>query len=177
MLLVYFVIAAVPLGYLLGGRLRNYLNAPLKMALLPCIALLIESSLNRIADFLPFPVSAWLGYVVCAEYLLLAVFVWLNRHHRGMKLLGASTAVNFSVIAANGFRMPVTPIIYEFPELASFVQRIEAGELPEYVLVGWDGPLWFLGDTIPIFGGLASVGDILMAASILLIIVFLMKAE
>lgn len=177
MLLVYFVIAAIPLGYLMGGRLRNSLNAPLKMALLPCVALLIEASLNRIADALPIPVSAWLGYVVCVEYLLLAAFVWINRHRRGMKLLGVSTAVNFAVIAANGFRMPVTPVIYKCPELASFVQRIESGELPEYVLADWDAPLWFLGDTIPIFSGLASVGDILMAVSILLIIVFLMKAE
>jgi hypothetical protein len=73
--------------------------------------------------------------------------------------------------------MPVTPIIERYPELTVFSERIIAGELPEYVLVSWDGPLWFLGDTIPMFGGLASVGDILMAIGMLQLIVGLMKAK
>ena len=91
------------------------------------------------------------------------------------KLLGVATVTNFAVIAANGFRMPVTPLIYEYPELYSFEERIQAGELPEYVLVDWDAPLWFLGDTLPLFGGLASVGDLLMAAGVILIISGCMK--
>ena len=39
----------------------------------------------------------------------------------------------------------------------------------EYTLVGWDGPLWWLGDTIPVLWvvpGLASVGDLGLAAGV-----------
>lgn len=175
MLLVYFVIAAVPLGYLLGGRLRNYLNDPLDLVLLPCLAFLVEASFGTLKLRLDMPAEAWLGGAVCLEYALLSLFVWRNRRHRGVKLLGVATVTNFAVIAANGFRMPVTPLIYEYPELYSFVERIQAGELPEYVLVDWDAPLWFLGDTLPLFGGLASVGDLLMAAGVILIIIGCMK--
>ena len=175
MLLVYFVIGAIPLGYLLGGRLRNYLHKPLKWVMLPCLALMLEASFGMIGTALRQPSSVWLKYAVCAEYAILAAFVWGNRRRRGMPLLGLSTALNFAVIAANSFRMPVTPIIYDYPELSHFVERIQSGELPEYVLVDWNAPLWFLGDTLPIFGGLASIGDFLMAIAIMIIIVSAMK--
>ena len=37
--------------------------------------------------------------------------------------------------------------------------------------------LWFLGDTIPLFGGLASIGDLLMGAALLALIVSLMRQK
>lgn len=175
MLLVYVVIAAIPLGYLLGGRLGNYLHRPLRALILPIAAFLIEAAfglLNRLA-----PPRAWLPIAVCAEYALLAAFIFLNRRRRGVKLLGAATALNFLVIGVNGFRMPVSPLIYDYPKYQGLVERIQTGDLPEYVLVGWDGPLWFLGDTIPLFGGLASIGDLLMGAALLALIVSLMRQK
>lgn len=174
MLLVYFVIAAVPLGYLLGGRLGNYLNAPLRWVLLPCAAFWVEAAFGLLDAYDP---ALWLCPAVCLEYALLTLFIARNWKRRGMKLLALATLANFAVISANGFRMPVTPVIERYPELAGFAQRIAAGELPEYVLVSWDAPLWFLGDTLPMFGGLASVGDLLMAAGMLLLIVGLMRAK
>ena len=177
MLLVYFIVAAIPLGYLLGGRLSNYAHQPLKCIALPCLAFLIEASFGVLAERVAGPASRWLGPAVCLEYLLLAVFLWANRRRRGVKLMGLATACNLLVISANGFRMPVSPLIYDYPKYASLVERIRSGALPEYVLVDWDGPLWFLGDAIPIFGGLASVGDMLMGAGLVLLIVHLMRAK
>lgn len=177
MLLVYFIVAAIPIGYLLGGRLSNYLIRPLRWILLPCLAFLVEASFGFVAARIDGPASRWLGYAVCVEYLLLAAFIWRNRQRRGVKLMGLATACNFLVIAANGFRMPVSPLIYNYPKYESLIARIQSGALPEYVLVGWDGPLWFLGDTIPLFGGLASVGDLLMGAGLVILIVHLMKAR
>lgn len=175
MLLVYGVIAAVVIGYLLGGRLGNYLHAPLKLVLLPSLAFLVEASFGLLAAQTAIPPETWLCWAVSLEYGLLALFILCNWRRRGVKTLGAATLANFAVIAANGFRMPVTPVIRQYPELAVFSQRIMAGELPEYVLVSWDAPLWFLGDTIPMFGGLASVGDILLAAGMLLLVAGLMR--
>jgi len=175
MLLVYVVLGAIPVGYLLGGRLSNYLNAPLRCVLLPCAAFLTEASFGYLTG--RFDPACWLGPAVCFEYVLLGGFVWVNRRRKGMKLLGAATLTNFAVIAANGFRMPVTPVIERYPELAAFSERIASGNLPEYVLVSWDAPLWFLGDTIPMFGGIASAGDLLMAAGMLLLIVGVMRKK
>lgn len=177
MLLVYFVIAALPIGYLAGGSLNNIRYARLHLAILPCAAFLLEASIGLLSKLLVAPPSEWLGKLVCLEYLLLTVFIWINHRIKGMDMLGAATLVNFIVIAANGFRMPVTPIIYEYPNLFHFVERIQTGDLPEYVLVDWNGPLWFLGDTLPLGTGLASIGDLMMALGVMIIIIDMMMAK
>lgn len=43
MLLVYGIVAAILIGYLMGGRARNYLAQPLRGVLLPALALAIEA--------------------------------------------------------------------------------------------------------------------------------------
>ncbi|HIS91868.1 MAG TPA: DUF5317 domain-containing protein [Candidatus Alectryocaccomicrobium excrementavium] len=175
MLLVYGVAAAILAGYLTGGRARNYLLQPLRGVLLPALALAIEACFGLLAA--RWDPARWLGLATCAEYALLAAFLALNFRQRGVKLLALATALNFAVIALNGFSMPVTPIVYEDPNLAVWITRIESGALPEYTLVGWDAPLWFLGDTIPLLGGLASVGDLLMAAGMFLLVFDLMRQK
>ena len=152
MLLVYGIVAAILIGYLMGGRARNYLAQPLRGVLLPALALAIEACFGLLAK--RWEPALWLGWATCAEYALLAAFVALNFRRRGAKLLALATA---------------------YPALASLIDRIEAGALPEYALVGWDAPLWFLGDTIPLFGGLASAGDLLMAAGMFLLIFDLLR--
>lgn len=175
MLLVYVVAAAILAGYLAGGRARNYLVRPLRGVLLPALALGVEACFGPLAR--RWDPEIWLRWATCAEYALLAAFLALNIRRRGAKLLALATALNFAVISLNGFSMPVTPNVYDDPALAGLVARIQAGELPEYALVGWDAPLWFLGDTIPLFGGLASAGDLLMAAGMFLMVFGLMRQK
>lgn len=177
MLLVYFVIAAIPLGYLAGGSLKNIKYAHLRLVILPIAAFLLEASFVWIDKLVDGPASLWLGKAVRLEYLLLTLFIWINHRMRGMDMLGAATLVNYIVISANGFRMPVTPIIYEYPKLYHFVERIQNGALPEYVLVNWNAPFWFLGDTLPLGKGLASIGDLMMALGVMMVIVTMMKAK
>lgn len=177
MLLVYALIAAILIAYLRGGRLRNYGKHPLRAIYLPCLAFMIEACFGFLYEFVSLSPDRWLGWAVCLEYALLAAFLGLNWRRRGMKLLSLATLSNFAAIAANGFRMPVTPIVQDVPGLARLVARIQSGELMEYALVDWDAPLWFLGDTIPLFGGLASLGDLLMAAGMLALIVHLLRED
>lgn len=177
MLLVYFVIAAVPIGYLAGGSLNNIKYARLRLVILPCAAFLLEASFLWIDKLVDGPPSVWLAKAVCMEYLLLTLFIWINHRMCGMDMLGAATLVNFIVISANGFRMPVTPLIYDYPELHYLVERIQTGTLPEYVLVDWDAPFWFLGDTLPLGTGLASIGDLMMAVGVMMLIISMMKTK
>lgn len=177
MLLVYAVIAAVLIGYIKGGRLAHYIDQPLEMVYLPALAFMIEACFGLMYKYVSLPPSEWLCWAVRLEYLLLALFILSNWRRTGMKMLGFATLANFVVIAVNDFRMPVSPFVYDYPKLAGLVARIQSGELMEYVLVGWDGPLWYMGDTIPMFGGLASVGDILMAIAMIQLIPGLMKKK
>ena len=131
MLLVYGIVAAILIGYLMGGRARNYLAQPLRGVLLPALALAIEACFGLLAK--RWEPALWLGWATCAEYALLAAFVALNFRRRGTKLLALATALNFAVIACNGFSMP--------------------------------------------FGGLASAGDLLMAAGMFLLIFDLLRQK
>lgn len=176
MLLIFFVVAAVPIGYLARGRLSNYANAPLDWVMLPALAFLLEAFLPKLTGLIPLPLDLLLCIAVSAEYLLLALFVLANRRSRGIKLLGLGCLMNFLAIAFNGFRMPVSPIIHRFPDAAAMAETIRSGEVIRYTLVGWDAPFWFFGDTIPLLGGLASAGDLIMGIAIMLIIIFKMKA-
>lgn len=172
MILVYVIALAVVVGYLRGGRLKHYLDDPLRGLLLPVAAFAIEAAL-------PVFGRDYLSVAVIIEYALLILFVILNRGMKPVWLIGAGVTLNALVIFVNGFRMPVTPVVYH-PAFERFVERVQSGELIEYVLVGWDGPLWFLGDTIPItrvVPGIASVGDFVLAAGMYWLIQRFMKPE
>lgn len=170
MILVYVIALAVAVGYLRGGRLKHYLDEPLRGIALPIAAFAIEAALPAFG-------KGYLGVAVTAEYALLFLFIFLNRGLKPIWLIGAGVALNALVIFVNGFRMPVTPVV-NHPAFERFVERVQSGELIEYVLVGWDGPMWFLGDTIPItrvVPGIASVGDFVLAAGMYWLIQRFMK--
>jgi hypothetical protein len=170
MILVYMIALSVGIGYARGGRLKHYLEQPLSLVCLPIAAFAIEA-------LIPAMGKAMLGPAVVVEYALLLVFILANRRYKPIWLVGAGFFLNACVIFANGFRMPVTPVVND-PVFAAFADRVRSGELLEYVLVGWDAPLWFLGDTIPVrrlVPGIASAGDFVMAAGMYWLIQHFMR--
>ena len=90
MLLVYGIVAAILIGYLMGGRARNYLAQPLRGVLLPALALAIEACFGLLAK--RWEPALWLGWATCAEYALLAAFVALNFRR---KIAGAGDGAQF----------------------------------------------------------------------------------
>jgi hypothetical protein len=169
MILLYMIALSVAVAYIRGGRLKYYLDKPLKGIFLPVVAFALEAALELGGPKLLAP-------MVILEYLLLFVFIFLNRRIRAIWLVAVGVALNALVIFASGFRMPVTPVVFH-PALSEFAERVKAGQLIEYVLVGWDAPLWFLGDTVPItrvVPGIASIGDIVMAAGMFWLLQYLM---
>jgi hypothetical protein len=170
MILIYMIALSVVIGYARGGRLKHYLENPLRGVFLPVAAFMIEAAL-------PILGAKLLAASVIVEYSLLFAFLFLNRRQKPVWVMAAGVAMNALVIFANGFRMPVTPVVQD-PVFARFVQMVQSGDLIEYVLVGWDAPLWFLGDTIPItrvVPGIASVGDLAMAVGLFWLIQLFMK--
>ena len=169
MMLIYMIALSVVVAYARGGRLKHYLDKPLNGVFLPVIAFALEAALS-------FLDARFLAPVVIAEYALLFAFAFVNRRIRAIWLVVAGVALNAIVIFASGFRMPVTPVVLD-PAFTSFAERVRSGELVEYVLVGWDAPLWFLGDTIPItrvVPGIASIGDFVLAGGMSWLIQYLM---
>lgn len=179
MILVWVLAAAVAVGYLRGGRLSRYMDRPLHWLGLPIAAFLLEASIP-LWQRLPWPEAWWLPAEVLAQYALLLLFCWRNREHPWpMGLIALASVCNLAAMGANGFRMPVSPAVHDYPAFSRFVEAVRAGLLPEYVLVGYDAPLWFLGDVLPVTvgtPGMASVGDLFLGAGVFLLMQRLMGA-
>lgn len=178
MILVYLIPLAFVVGLLRGGSPKYYLSAPLRLVALPCLSFLMEAFLNPLMRLFPFERAVSLGVLICLEYALLFAFCLSNLKRRSMAWILAGVALNFLVIAHNGFRMPVSEMALTLPALSGIVARIQSGELAEYVIAGVSAPLFFLGDIIylPFLpGGLASVGDFLLGIGVFRLILEVMR--
>lgn len=169
MIIAYFALLFVVVSLLCGGRLKYMAENPLRGILLPPIAFAVEGISPFLAEKITIPLFQWHWAAVVLEYLLLFLFCALNWRRKGIRLVALGSLLNFFVIAWYGFRMPVAPIVREFAQMAPVVNRIESGELFEYVLAEAGSPFLFLGDAlvIPFYhAGLASIGDLMLAIGI-----------
>ena len=169
MILVYFILLAIPLSFLSGGRLKYIAEHPLRLIWLPPLAFAIEAVCPFLRDRIPLPISQWQGIAISLEYALLLLFCFLNWKRKPVRLITLACLLNLFVIVWYDFRMPVAPLIHEFPEMASVVSRIQSGELFDYVLADQGAPFLFLGDAlyIPFMrSGLASIGDIFLGTGV-----------
>ncbi len=165
MILAYLVLLAVVASLLTGGRLKYFIENSLRGIYLPILAFLVEAGCPFLVDRIAVPISQWLWIPVVLEYSLLALFCALNWKRIPTRLVAAGASLNFLVIAVYGFRMPVSPVVFDFPQMAAFAQRIQSGELFEYTLAEWGSPLLFLGDSLILpfmHTGLASIGDLFL---------------
>ncbi len=166
MIIAIFIVAAIPVGYLLGGKLRNIKNYTTRALGLPVAAFLLEAAAPFLRNLISVPISQWHWVIVSAEYLLLFVFCILNRKSKAVWIIFAACVLNFFVIALYHFQMPVAPFARDIPEMAATLARIESGDYFRYTIANAADPFWFLGDVIlvPIkgIGGLASIGDVLL---------------
>lgn len=162
------VLAALVLGWYTGGRLARFAGCGLRLLPLPVAALLLQ----RISC------APW---ALLLSYGLLFLFAWCNRHLKKTALLLAlGGACNLAVIAANGWRMPVSRQALELlsPQAAA---DLLAGAIPMYTAAGAHTRLWLLGDILccplPVVGGFASVGDLLLMAGVFFLILAAMAPD
>jgi hypothetical protein len=166
MTIALFILLSIPVGYLLGGKLRNVPNYTTRLLGLPIAAFLLETAAPFLRNLISAPITQWQWAIVTAEYLLLFLFCAVNRKSWPVWIIFAACALNFTVIALNGFQMPVAPFAREMPEMAATIAKIDSGEFFRYTVASVSDPLWFLGDVIVIpikvIGGFASIGDLLL---------------
>ena len=174
MFMLYSVLLGVALGLLLGGRIGRL--ADLHLAWLPLLiaAMLVQTIL--------FTETVWYaaGRLVPIIYVLsmVAVLGVILRNVRRLPTLlvvALGTACNLAAILANGGFMPVTA---EALGIAQPTQTLHGGNS---VLTA-DPALPFLVDrfALPEWLPLAtifSVGDVLIAAGLVLVVVVAMRAE
>lgn len=151
------VFCALLFGWAFGGRLRRFEAAGLRMLLLPVFALLLQRLFYR-------------PWTLVLSYAIIFVFLFFNRHlKKTVFFFGTGSLCNLLVIAANGWRMPVSVRALEV--LSSTGQAdLLAGNIPMYAVADAGTRLLFLGDIfywpVPYIGGFASVGDILLCVGV-----------
>jgi hypothetical protein len=165
MILILFLLAGLILGLI---KKRSFTlcapNLPNNL-ILPILAFSIEALFSSDPVY-----PSWM--VLLTAYGLLFWFCISNiRKGTWSMLVFIGTLMNFAVISANGFRMPVLAGTFERIIKAPIMTALSRGEVFGYVLADSHTRLLFLSDIIAInpFGhlfGFASIGDIVMGAGI-----------
>ncbi len=114
--------------------------------------------------------------VLVLSYLLLLFFIWANRRHFGLLIIGAGLFLNFLATVANGGLMPISPAAMERAGLEEHIDGVQLGEpVPRsenVLLEREDTRLWFLSDILvwenPTNFRVYSVGDTVIGAGLLL---------
>lgn len=157
------ILAAVPVALCLllarrkGGGLRRIAHSEIQALALPILAFLLEAAFQAASRYVRLPDGA-LALQVLIQYAALLLFAWRNRRFDpGAWAAGAGALCNFAVITLNGFCMPVS-------STSQAAGMLAAGEIYGYALQDASTRLAWLGDVIPLAGGFASVGDLLLIA-------------
>src|SRR5688572_29306976 len=108
------LVVAVSIGYLCGMGQACWLGQTYQPPVLKHLWLVFVSFLPQfIAIYFPSTRAQisdeWASRILIASLFGLLGFAWLSRSLLGMKILFIGAALNFTVIAANGGFMPISP--------------------------------------------------------------------
>jgi hypothetical protein len=161
------------------GRIFDQIAAiPLRSAWLALLAIVLQWPLLRAPAGPTQGLSVQVALFLLS-YLLLLVFVWLNRRLTGVLIAGYGVVCNLLVIVINGGLMPIAPeILVEINE-GSRPEQWPVGDHYGYskdvILPGQDTKLWALSDTLvippPFPRPIAfSLGDLLIAFGVVVLL-------
>ena len=138
MLLLAFFIVGLLIGMFRGGGLSGLVR--IRGLWLILISFAAERSFSLIYMLFPslapqiFP--AWTLAIQLIRFLPLFLFVLLNVRNWRMCLAGLGIAFNFAVIAANGWRMPISWDAPTVQGLADYISQVQSSGVPEYMIMG-----------------------------------------
>lgn len=169
MLLLIFVILGIGIGLLVKGKLSGLIE--LHGLWFPIIALAASAVPGYWHTIPLFPKAV----IISFSYFCNLAFIILNRRYfLAATLSGLGTICNFIVIAANGFRMPISEyaLIY-YPGMTA--EAVLESRANYFIAVNGKAELLILGDVIcvpiPYLGGFISVGDVFLALGIFVLII------
>ncbi len=165
---------AALLGVLIGWLRKGKLQALEQVTLIGWPVVLLSLAI-QVAVWIDFfqgygYLPACAPYLHLFSYLPLIVFAGLNRKTKAILVIGIGITLNLLVIAANGGFMPV-----KYDRLAPGLQAelLSGAGSPFHIAMSEESRLSFLGDLFRLPYGkyrVISIGDIIMAAGICLLI-------
>lgn len=180
MILFAFVLVGIVAGLVMNWRRgkKNHLQgvSRIRGLWLPLAGILLHGSFS----FLPGFALRYAAVITTTDYLCILAFLFLNRQRKVPAALMASGSLsNFAVIAANGFRMPVSPAaLAMYPGMtpeAVYAQKVN------YFIAQNGANLYLLGDVIPVplhgLSAFISVGDLFIGSGLMLFIMWVLTRE
>jgi len=159
------IIIAVAAGWLGRGKISSLAKLDLHHIWLVFLAFGIELGMDWLWGREYQWVLTWRLQLQLFFYLLLFIFLWLNRRLPGIFLIGAGFLLNLLVITANGGAMPATATGLD----GSMAAQLQNGDWLTYTLLTESSRLPWLGDVIlqpwP-KNKIISIGDILISLGI-----------
>lgn len=174
------IAAGVIMGFILGGKLRNLGQIPIKgiwaFVLLGGISLTIMLIKTQERQII-------LQVLIMISYVVMAYLLLINRGLAGVKTMMCGLVLNLLVMAANGGRMPVSQ--WAIGILSGTGEQLNAlyyGTASRHVLMTDSTNLKVLGDIIPVPipylpNTILSIGDIILYGGIIYFIIKGMKGQ
>lgn len=174
MLLIAFLIPALVLGLLRGGKVSNLLHMRIRHVYLIFLSALIDYSLVIWMEYFGAPSQQIVFGAVFLQYLMLLLCLFINRRLPFIWLAALGSFVNYFVIMLNGGRMPLSQEALLHMDTANRVLTLlQEGKHITYALIQPDTLFWYLGDIIYVprpFHAYISIGDILLYAGVFLLL-------
>lgn len=168
MILIAILVVAVVLVPVAGGRLARLADIDLKAMWAIGVALglqiLIISVIPNRFEGVHVPIHI-------LSYCFAAIFVWANRKIPGIPLIAVGAACNLLAILANDGVMPATPAALRSagfdPDPSGGFANSAAVEDPKLQFLG---DIFAIPDSVPVLDNVFSVGDVLIAIGIFILI-------
>jgi len=149
---LFSVILGVVLGYLLKGNIENLNNLEIKGWWLIALGFLVEFIMKIFLKSGNLQIGSLTYVLNIVMYSCIMAFIYINRKYKMILVIGIGFLLNIVVIFGNGCTMPI---------------------------ISGETKFKFLADVIPYklwkYGGIASIGDIILSIGIIGIIVKGMK--
>ncbi len=158
------VVVATLVGFasvkLRGGRFGRLAQVELHHLWIVWLTIVVQTAIFQWRA--PFITRSIAEYVHMATYVASFVFIWLNRHLPGARLLAAGAGANAAAIFANGGTMPASDRAWEAAGLpvAPAGEFENSGASPEAHLA-WLGDIFWIPEAWPL-SNVFSIGDVII---------------
>lgn len=172
-MLIACLVIAILYGWVRGGRIQRLVKLPVRHIYLLILSLAVEAVQSQLLLKTTWMTQGLSFGMTTVQYLLLFLFIFLNRHLWEVLVCGAGALLNFIVIAANGGAMPLTAKVLALGGHSAKFLAVSEGRYYTYQIVNESTRLKWLGDMILIPGPLPqciSAGDIILVAGLFLLV-------
>ncbi|WP_346899230.1 DUF5317 family protein [Clostridium sp. UBA7503] len=171
---LFSIILGVVLGYLLKGNIENLNNLEIKGWWLIVLGFLVEFIMKIFLKSGHLEIGSLTYVLNIVMYSCIMAFIYINRKYKMILVIGIGFLLNIVVILGNGCTMPISTKAMDILNVSG---QVETKGL--YSIISVETKFKFLADVIPYklwkYGGIASIGDIILSIGIIGIVIKGMK--